>query len=213
MKTALVIGGSGLVGGHLVRILLQDERYALIKLLVRKPIDLHHEKLAQLVVDFDHLTEDDCRADDVFCTMGTTIAKAGSQEAFRKVDFDYPLAVAKAALKQGAQQYFLVSSIGADKKSTVFYARVKGELEDRLAQLGYTTFVAFRPSFLLGDRKEFRMGEKIGIGLAKVLEPLMLGGLRKYKGIEAHKVAGAMVKWARREKGGTFIVENPDIED
>ena len=213
MKTALVLGGTGLVGGHLVRILLRDERYSLVKMLVRKPLDLHHEKLAQVVVDFDHLQAADLQADDVFCCLGTTIAKAGTQAAFRKVDFDYPVRVGELALEMGAKQYFMVSSIGADAQSSVFYAKVKGEAEAKLASLGYSTFVAFRPSFLLGNRQEFRFGEKIGIGIAKLLEPLMVGGLRKYKGIEAHQVAGAMVKWARLEKPGNFIVENPEIED
>ena len=213
MKTALVLGGTGLVGGHLVRILLRDERYSLVKMLVRKSVDLHHEKLAQVEVDFDHLQSEDLQADDVFCCLGTTIAKAGTQAAFRKVDFDYPVRVGELALEMGAKQYFMVSSIGADAQSSVFYAKVKGETEAKLASLGYSTFVAFRPSFLLGNRQEFRFGEKIGIGIAKLFEPLMVGGLRKYKGIEAHQVAGAMVKWARLEKPGNFIVENPEIED
>ncbi|MBX7183222.1 MAG: NAD(P)H-binding protein [Bacteroidia bacterium] len=213
MKTALVLGGTGLVGGHLVRILLRDERYSLVKMLVRKSVDLHHEKLAQVEVDFDHLQSEDLQADDVFCCLGTTIAKAETQAAFRKVDFDYPVRVGELALEMGARQYFMVSSIGADAQSSVFYAKVKGETEAKLASLGYSTFVAFRPSFLLGNRQEFRFGEKIGIGIAKLFEPLMVGGLRKYKGIEAHQVAGAMVKWARLEKPGNFIVENPEIED
>ncbi len=211
MKTALLIGSTGLVGGHLLHQLLKDERYELVKTLVRKPGTIKHEKLAEEVVDFKQLEKYDLTSNDVFCCLGTTIAVAGSQTAFRKVDYDYPLEVAKAALKKGAKQYILVSAIGADKNSKVFYSRVKGELEASISGLGYETFVSVRPSFLLGNRTEFRIGEKIGIGVAKLIEPLMIGGLRKYRGVEAEEVAAKMLRIAHKDIPGIYFVESDEI--
>jgi uncharacterized protein YbjT (DUF2867 family) len=206
-KTALLVGATGLVGNYLLFKLLQDDRYATVRTLVRRPLHLKHAKLDERVVDFDALKPDDCvGVHDVFCCLGTTIRQAGSQEAFRKVDFDYPLAVARLALKGGARQYLLVTSLGADPKSSIFYSRVKGELEDAIGGLGYDSFHVFRPSMLLGKRKEFRLGESVGKAVMVLLTPvLMLPGLRRYAGIHAAKVANAMLAVARREQPGRHV--------
>ena len=206
-KTALLVGATGLVGNHLLFKLLQDGRYGTVRSLVRRPMHIKHARLDERVVDFGNLKPEDCAgADDVFCCLGTTIRQAGSQEAFRKVDFQYPLDVAQLALKGGAKQYLLVTSLGADPKSRIFYSRVKGELEDAVAGLGYESFHVFRPSMLLGKRKEMRLGEGIGKALMVVLSPLLLlPGLRRYAGIQASKVANAMLAIARREQAGRHI--------
>jgi uncharacterized protein YbjT (DUF2867 family) len=200
MKTALLAGASGLVGKQLMYKLLESDSYAEVKALVRKPMHLSHPKLKQVEVDFDHLEEyqNELLADDVFCCLGTTIGKAGSQEAFYKVDFTYCHTLAKLSKANGAKQFLLVSAIGADPKSSVFYSRVKGELEMALEQLHFESLQLFQPSLLMGNRLEFRLGEKIGIGIAKVIAPLMFGPIAKYRPIEVVQVANAMLKAAQK---------------
>lgn len=214
-KTALLVGATGLVGNYLLFKLLQDGRYGTVRSLVRKPMHLKHGRLDERVVNFDALKPEDCAGtDDVFCCLGTTIRQAGSQEAFKKVDFQYPLDVANLALKGGAKQYLLVTSLGADPKSRVFYSRVKGELEDAVAGLGYGSFHVFRPSMLLGKRKEFRLGESIGKAVMVLLTPvLMLPGLRRYAGIPAGKVANAMLSIAHREQAGRHIWLSDQLQE
>jgi uncharacterized protein YbjT (DUF2867 family) len=194
-RTAVVAGASGLVGGHVVRALLDRPEYSRVTVLVRRKLDLVHPRLEQRLVDFDRL---DAQADlfggaDVFCCLGTTIKKAGSQAAFRKVDYEYPLALGRLARQQGARRFLLVSSMGANPQSGVFYSRVKGELENALAELGLPALLIFRPSLLLGERQEHRAGERIGAAVMKVAGPLMVGGLRKYRAIHGRTVARAMV--------------------
>ncbi len=214
-KTALLLGANGLVGNYLLFKLLQDARYATVRTLVRRPMHLKHAKLDERVVDFDHLKPEDCAGvDDVFCCLGTTIRQAGSQEAFKKVDFQYPLDVAKLALNGGATQYLLVTSLGSDPKSSIFYSRVKGELEDAIAGLGYASFHVFRPSMLLGKRKEFRLGESIGKAVMILLTPiLMLPGLRRYAGIQASKVASALLAVARRDQAGRHVWLSDQLQE
>ncbi len=151
--------------------------------------------------DSDHLP-DFPQVDDVFCAVGTTIAKAGSKAAFRKVDHDYPLAIARQAASAGANQYLLVSSVGADKKSPNFYLHTKGELEDELGALPFRGLHVFHPSFLIGDRAEKRPGERAGIVVARVLKPFLLGSLRKYRAVPAEAVARAMVEAGVRAEPG-----------
>lgn len=214
-KTALLVGATGLVGNYLLFKLLHDGRYATVRSLVRKPMHLKHATLDERVVDFDHLPAEVCAGvNDVFCCLGTTIRQAGSQEAFRKVDFDYPLDVAKKALAGGAKQFLLVTALGADPRSRVFYSRVKGELEDAVAGLGYEAFHAFRPSMLLGKRKEVRFGESIGKAVMMLLTPLLLlPGLRRYAGIQGGKVANAMLAIARREQAGRHVWLSDQLQE
>lgn len=214
-RTALVAGATGLVGGHLVRVLVGRPEYSQVTVLVRRKLDFAHPKLTQRVVDFDHLeTHADAFAvDDVFCCLGTTIKKAGSQPAFRKVDFDYPLAMGRLAKAHGAQRYLLVSSMGANARSSVFYSRVKGEVENALAELGLPAVLIFRPSLLLGERQEHRFGESVAAAVTKVINPLMVGGLRKYRGIEGLTVARAMVAAAGTAVTGVQVYESDRIAD
>lgn len=210
MKSALIAGATGLVGRQLLDMLLQDDYYDKVTAITRKPLPLQHSRLHNLVVDFDNLPADEqLKADDIFCCLGTTIKKAGSQEAFIKVDFEYPSALARLTKAQGAKQYLLVSALGADKSSSIFYNRVKGEVEEAIQLLGFDSVHIFRPALLLGDRDEQRFGEdaaKIFFKLFGFLVPL------KYKAVDAAKVARAMMWHARQNKNGIFVHPSEEIQ-
>jgi uncharacterized protein YbjT (DUF2867 family) len=211
-KTALVIGATGLVGEETLKQLLSSAQYSKVIALTRRPLDIKHAKLENPVVDFDKPGQySSIKADDVYCAMGTTIGKAGSQAAFKRVDFEIPLLVAKQALDNGAAKFILVSSMGADAKSMVFYSRTKGELEQALAQLKYKAVLIFRPSILLGNRKEYRAGEAIGRFAAEKLSFLFAGPLAKYKGTPVDLLAKAMIKEAGENVSGVRIIENNEI--
>ncbi|WP_134685131.1 oxidoreductase [Brevibacillus migulae] len=194
-RTALVAGATGLIGGHLVKQLLDNPAYEKIIAISRRPLGLQHEKLDHRLIDFNQLEQADelFQVDSVFCCLGTTIKKAQSQEAFRVVDYEYPLSLGRMAKNHGVSNFLLVSSMGANAQSSIFYSRVKGELEEQLIQLDLPSLHIFRPSLLLGDRQEFRFGEKAGELLAKPLSALLIGKWRKYRPIEAGRVARAMV--------------------
>jgi len=211
-KTALVIGATGLVGEETLRQLLLSAQYSRVIALTRKPIGIQHAKLENPVVDFDKPEQfDQIKADDVYCAMGTTIGKAGSQAVFRKVDLEIPLLVAGIALKNGADRFLLVSSLGADAGSAVFYSRTKGELEQALMKLNFKSLAIFRPSILLGDRKEQRTGEAIGRFVSEKLSFLFAGPLAKYKGTPAGVLAKAMINEAGSNATGVHIIENEEI--
>lgn len=209
MKTALIAGATGLVGSHLLKRLLEDEKYDKIIILVRKDILLEHHKLEQVVFNFEKPEYGSVKADDIYCSLGTTIGNAGSKKAFEKVDYSYILGIAGAALNNGAKQFVLVSASGANKTSKFYYNRVKGKTEEALKQLNYSALLIFRPSMLLGERKEKRSGETFGKALMTVLSfaiPL------KYKAVEADKVAAAMIDAAGRNLSGIHIFESDAIQ-
>ena len=210
-KSALIAGGTGLVGSHCLQFLLASPEYASVTALVRRGTGIPHPKLREQIVDFDRLP-DLSRCDDAYCALGTTIKQAGSQAAFRRVDLEYPLRLSERVLAAGAKQFLLVSSVGANSSSSNFYLRTKGELEDALRQLSFTALHIFRPSFLVGERKEHRTGERIGMLLAEALKLTMIGGLRKYRSIRAETVARAMVKVASHGSAGVHIYEYDDIQ-
>lgn len=206
-KTALLAGASGLTGGYLLNLLLESPEYSTIIAYVRKSSGLTHPKLKEIVVDWETLQEP-VAAEDVFCCLGTTIKKAGSQEAFRRVDYNYPLQLAQIQLRGGSQQFLLVSSMGADAKSSIFYSRVKGELENALQSIGYKSLLIFRPSFIAGPRKESRTGEKIGLAIFSILSPLFIGPLKKYAPIQAEHIARAMLRTAQKNDQGTKVYDS-----
>lgn len=212
-RTAILIGASGLVGGFCMQALVAEPEYARIVLLSRRELPLEPRPgLSQKIVNFASLNPTDfAGVDDVFCALGTTIRKAGSQEAFRRVDLEYPLAVAKEARQAGAEQFLLVSSVGADPKSGNFYLRTKGELEQEIGKLGFAAVHVFRPSLLLGKRPELRRGERAVQAIAPLLNPAMIGGLVRYKAIPAAVVGKAMVGAVKRDSSGTFIYEYDEI--
>ena len=206
-KSALLAGATGLVGGYVLRRLLAHPSYSRVEILVRRELPVRDPKLTQRVVGFARLGtgEPGVAADDIFCCLGTTIRMAGSQDAFRLVDYDYPLALARLGKAAGARQFLLVSALGADPRSAVFYNRVKGEVEQAIAAIGLPSVYFFRPSLLTGPRAEHRPGEKVGIAVGKLIAPLLIGQLRKYRPIHADMVAAAMVYAANHEVSAGVI--------
>ncbi|MEK7857517.1 MAG: oxidoreductase [Elusimicrobiota bacterium] len=201
-RKALITGASGLVGGHALGLLLADPGCSQVASLGRRTLELKDPKLRQAVVDFDKLElagPFDC--DEAFCCLGTTIRKAGSQEAFRKIDFEATLAFARLAKRSGATRFYLVSSTGADARSRVFYSRVKGEIEAALHAVGFDTLVILRPSLLLGERSESRPLERFASAILPRLSFLFQGPLRSYRPIKAEVVARAMVHAAAQGLG------------
>lgn len=210
---ALVAGASGLVGGACLAELLDSPRYAEVTALVRRPLPHHHPRLRQVRVDFDSPGEEvrSLRVDDVFCCLGTTLRKAGSRDAFRRVDYALPLRLAEETRAGGAEQFLLVSSLGADPRARTFYLRVKGELEHALAAVGFPTLVIARPSLLLGRRPEFRLGEALGAAVLRTVGPLLVGRWRKFRPIPARKVARVMIVMANAGKRGRTVLESDQL--
>ncbi len=200
-RKALLVGATGLIGGYCLQALLDDSNYSEVVALVRKPILKTHRKLITVITQFSDLENElsNIQAHDVFCCLGTTIKKAGSQEAFKKIDFSLVVTVAELMRKQGAEQFLVISSMGANKDSKVFYNRTKGEMEEALKEIGFPFLRIIQPSLLLGPRKEFRFGEKIGAFLTPVLKPFLIGSLKKYSPVKAESVAHFMVKIASEE--------------
>jgi len=213
-RIAVVAGASGLVGGHLVEALLSSGAYARVVSLVRRPSGRAHPKLEERIVDFERVDTTSVPAGaDVFVTLGTTIGKAGSREAFRRVDHDYVVGVGRAAKAGRAARLLAVSALGADSSSRVFYSRVKGEAEDALAALGLPALFLFRPSFLDGARAESRPGEAAGIAIVRAVRFALVGPLRRYRAVEARAVARAMLASALSPASGQVIVESERIEE
>jgi uncharacterized protein YbjT (DUF2867 family) len=207
--TALLVGATGLVGSHVLRLLLADSHWSHVATLGRRTTPYQHEKLEQRVIDLGALEAlpDMPQSDDVFCCLGTTIKQAGSQEAFRRVDYDYVVGSARAGLRAGATQFLMVSAIGADPASRVLYSRVKGETEAAVRRLPYRGVQIFRPSLLLGERAEFRLGERIVMLLAPILRPALVGPLRRYRPVHAAIVARAMVQIAKQAPRAANVFE------
>lgn len=206
MKTAVVIGASGLVGSHLTAQLIDSPFYSKIILLNRRASNLSHSKIEEKIIDFENPDLSGIKSDDVFCAIGTTIKKAGSQAAQFKIDCDYPLRIASILRSQGATQFILVSSIGAKPNSSNFYLRTKGQLEKNINALNFSSAIFIRPSFILGDRKEFRFGEKMAIVLMTLLKPLFNGPLIKYRGVKASAIASKMISCANQNLKGEYII-------
>ena len=211
MKTAWIAGASGLVGSQLLSCLLGDPQFATVVSLGRKPLDSVDPKLVQRSVDFAALDVAGLAPPDLaFCTLGTTIGKAGSKEAFRAVDHDAVLAFAKAALTAGARSFLVVSALGANARSSVFYSRVKGDVEADLRALGFTSLSIAQPSLLMGERVESRTAER-----AAVVASRLFGGLLKFfdaRPIEAKVVARALVAIADDAPPGATVYPSGELQ-
>ena len=205
-RTALLVGATGLIGAFVLKRLLDSAQYQRVTVWVRRPLDAKHPKLATEVVDFDKLEARRVDAEDVYCCLGTTIKVAGSQEAFRRVDHDYPVALAKAAARGGAKRMLVVSALGANPKSTVFYSRVKGEMQAAVRAAGVPTTIFFQPSMLSGREDKKRFWEDVATAVGDVIGPL----LGKYRPIHGDIVAQGMVK-AAVEGMGSGVVESGNI--
>jgi uncharacterized protein YbjT (DUF2867 family) len=209
-RTALVLGASGLVGKELVQQLVDSPHYASITILVRREMDWESEKLQQKIVDFNILEQYASlfSVDDIYSCLGTTIKKAKTKENFIKVDYEYTMKAAKLAERQGVRNFLVISSIGAKPNSIFFYSQVKGKMEEELKKLSIQGIHIFRPSLLLGDRDEFRFGEKMVEKVSGIFPFLYSGPLEKYKPIAAEQVAKGMYKTALLDKTGIHIYES-----
>jgi uncharacterized protein YbjT (DUF2867 family) len=205
-RSVLVVGATGLVGSEVVEQLAADPAVDRIVILARRQPATLPPRAELHLVDFDRLGEYEnlFTVDQIICALGTTIRQAGSRAAFRQVDLEYPLAVARIGLKRGAHHFLLVSALGANAASAIFYNRVKGELEDQLRTLGYRSVTIARPSLLLGNRGEFRLIERIGM----VVGELIPG---RYRPVQASAVARTLVRAARQDAPGLHIIESEEI--
>jgi uncharacterized protein YbjT (DUF2867 family) len=204
---AWIVGATGLVGRTLLDLLLAEPRVEAVTAVVRRPVERAHPKLDLRVVDFDDLERqlEGRRVTHAFCCLGTTIKKAGSQEAFRHVDHDLPLAFGRACAAASVRKLLIVTALGADPQSKIFYNRVKGEVEADLRALGLRELHVLRPSLLLGERAERRPAEAFGMALARPLGMLMVGPLARYRAIEGADVARAMLTLALDETPGAPV--------
>jgi uncharacterized protein YbjT (DUF2867 family) len=206
--TALIAGASGLVGGECLRRLLASAAYSMVTIVTRRSLGdaARHPKVREIVVDFARLEniQAELRADHVFCTLGTTIRKAGSQAKFRQVDYEYPRHLAQLTRANGARHFSLVSALGASSNSDVFYSRVKGELEDALRAMGWPSLCLLRPSVIAGERQESRPLERVG-------EWLLRFGPSTYRPVAAGSIAAAMIATAQHQAAGVTILESREI--
>ena len=211
--SVLLAGGTGLVGRHCLKLLLTDAAFDRVVVPTRRPLppelfeDGDTSKVEEREIDFRRLEEyrELGQVDAVICALGTTIKKAGSKDAFREVDYEYPVTVAELAKRGGARRYLLVSAMGADPNSMFFYNRVKGDLEDRLRDFEFEALTIVRPSLLLGDREEFRLGEEVA-GRLSFLIP------SRYKPVHASRVARALVQRAKAAGSGIQIIESSELQ-
>jgi uncharacterized protein YbjT (DUF2867 family) len=211
MKTAIVIGASGLVGKELTKQLIENSSYKAVHILLRKPIEVQHPKLQQHIIDFDNLNQyaDLMKGDDAFCCLGTTMKQAGSKEQFYKVDYEYVNNFARLCFQQGIKNFAMVSAMGANAESMIYYNRTKGEIENTIRAYRFDATYICRPSMLVGNRTEKRIGEEIGIWIGNNLNFLIPA---KYKNIQAAQVAKAMITLANSQQKGFQIVESDQLQ-
>ncbi len=214
MKTALIFGASGLVGGHLLNQLIGNNNYSKIKLFVRTAIDLNDPKIEIIQTDFNNLENhrEDIKGDDCFFCMGTTKKNSPDKNEYKRVELEVPKQIAQIAKSNFVNSFVFVSSGYADPKSSGDYLKFKGEVEEELKKLNFPKLGVMRPSFLLGDREEKRVGEKIGIFIFKLISPLLLGPLKKMKPIHSEIVARSMIKVANEDLQKNTFESNEIME-
>jgi uncharacterized protein YbjT (DUF2867 family) len=213
-KKAIILGASGAIGNSLLFLLLENKDFTEVLVPVRKELRIEHPKLKQLLVDFDNIGHyaPQITGDVVFCCLGTTKSKTPDQQRYRMIDYQYPLDIAGIAVKNGAESFHLISSIGADKNSSVFYTRTKGEVENDLQAIPFRSIHIYRPSLLDASRKDKRFMEA-GINLLMhLVNPLLMGRLKKYRSIKVENVAKAMLRLSLDHQPGTFIHESDEIQ-
>ncbi|NER17200.1 NAD(P)H-binding protein [Spongiivirga citrea] len=206
-KTAIVIGATGLTGGYLLDTLLNDDRYATVKLFSRSSVKKKHPKIKEYFIDMFDLqsAKSDFMADEVFCCIGTTAKKTPDKELYKQIDYGIPVNAARLAKENGISTFIVMSSMGANSRSTVFYNRLKGTMEDDVRATGIANTYMVRPSLIGGERNESRPGEYFGKQLFKILNPLMIGSLKKYRLIHPSKIAKAMVRLANDQFDSTIV--------
>ncbi len=211
--TALVFGATGLTGNLLTTQLLNDPAFSEVKIFSRKKTGLNHPKAKEVIIDFDNIDslKENIHGDVLFCCLGTTIGKAGSREAFEKVDLHYPALLAQIASANKVKKFLMISSLGANKNSSNFYLRTKGKAEEAVTANNISSIYFFRPGMLLGKRGEFRLGESIGKVFMELFSFIFVGKLKKYRGVQAGKVAAAMKWFAVNGSDSLRVVENDEI--
>ena len=214
MKTALLFGASGLVGSHVLNQLISNNSYSKIKLFVRSSIDISDPKIEIIQTDFNNLENqrEDIKGDDCFFCIGTTKQNSPDKNEYRRVELEVPKKIAQIAKSNLVNSFVFISSGYADPKSSGDYLKFKGEVEEELKRLNFPKLGIMRPSFLLGDRKEKRIGEKIGIFVFKLLSPLFLGPLKKMKPIHSATVAKAMIAITQNDSS-QIIFESNEISE
>ena len=210
MKTALLFGASGLVGSHVLNQLISNNSYSKIKLFVRSSIDISDPKIEIIQTDFNNLENhrEDIKGDDCFFCIGTTKQNSPDKSEYRRVELEVPKQIAQIAKSNSVNSFVFISSGYADPKSSGDYLKFKGEVEEELKRLNFPKLGIVRPSFLLGDRKEKRIGEKIGIFVFKLLSPLFLGPLKKMKPIHSAIVAKGMIAIIQNDSSQTIFESN-----
>tara|TARA_B100001540_G_scaffold164858_1_gene145805 strand:- start:47 stop:703 length:657 start_codon:yes stop_codon:yes gene_type:complete len=214
MKTALLFGSSGLIGGHLLNILIQNNNYNKIKIFVRSEPEIKDPKIEIIKVDFNNLKKhiEDIKGDDCFFCIGTTKKNSPDKNEYKKIERNMPVEIAEIAKKNSVNSFIYVSSGFADPENSGSYLRYKGEVEEELKKLNFIKLGIVRPSFLIGNRKEKRFGEKIGIFLFKLFSPFFLGSLKKMKPIHSEKVAKAMIKISNGDFTQNIFESNEIVE-
>jgi uncharacterized protein YbjT (DUF2867 family) len=208
-KKAVLFGASGFIGSYLLEGLLNDPDYEQVTVVVRKDLNKSHPKLKVLIGDYNALPglSHEIVADDVFIALGTTRKNTPDEKLYYQVDHDYPVLAARIAKENGAKSVFVVTAIGANASSNVFYVRTKGETERDIIALNLPHTHIFRPSMIMGDRQESRPLEKAFMGVFSFINPLLVGSLKKYRGIEGKDVAKSMIAAAKKEAGKVQIYE------
>lgn len=206
-RSAFVAGATGVVGSEVLEQLLTHPDYLSVASLTRRPLECRHERLRAEVGSYDSLEQyaPILNVDDVYCCLGTTLKAAGSRAAFERVDHDYVVALARCAESAGARQFLLVSAVGADADSRVFYNRIKGRAERDVRAVPFKAIHIFQPSLLLGPRRERRTGEAMAKAVMPMLNPLLPGRFAKYRGVEASRVARSMVAAATADMKGAHV--------
>lgn len=215
MSKALIFGSTGLTGSALLELLLRNDQYSELVCFVRKESSSAHNKLRYIKTDFSDLDKhaNEFEKTDVYCCLGTTIKKVNyDKEKFKEADLYTPLKIAECVKKYHANQFLIISALGANSKSRIFYNRVKGELQEKLLSLHISSLHIFQPSLLLGDRKEKRIGEEIGAVFSKLISPLLTGRSKKYRPIKVTAIAKAMAKVAGENKQGEYIYTSDLIQ-
>ncbi len=214
MKTALLFGSSGLIGGHLTKQLIENSSYSKVKLFVRADPKINNPKIQVIKTDFNNLQnhKDDITGDDCFFCIGTTKQNAPDKDEYRRIEYNIPVEIAKIAKSNSIKSFLYVSSGFADPKSSGAYLKNKGDVEEELKSLNFLKLGIMRPSFLIGDRKEKRIGEEIGIFIFKLISPFFLGSLKKMKPINSEKVAKAMIKIANENLKKTILESDEIVE-
>ncbi|MDQ1772097.1 NAD(P)H-binding protein [Labilibaculum sp. A4] len=213
-KTAIILGASGLTGKLLLNRLLEDEAYTRVKIFTRRGLDLVHPKLKEFIGDLLSLEEfkKDFTGDEVFCCIGTTAKKTKDKTIYRKIDFGIPASAASLAKANGIKSFLVISALGANAESNIFYNKTKGEMEQAVLSLEIANTYILRPSLINGKRDEDRLGEKIGSIIMKVLSPFLLWKWKKYRAIEAETIANALHALAQA-KPDYKIIESDKIQE